>query len=250
MKVLVTRPRQDSGGLARALEARGFLVCIEPLLEINPRPGVSVPLDGVQGFLATSANGVRALATALPAAGEAFGWPLWAVGDATARVAGELGFRRVESAGGDVECLAALVARRVDARDGALVHATGGDRAGDLAGRLGGLGYEVRRMVLYHAVPAATLSPTLLQALDAAELNLAVFFSPRTARTFATLTRAAGRQDACRRIVAYGLSRAVAQALAPLPWAAIRTAARPEQGALLAAVDQDIGCTAAGKETA
>jgi uroporphyrinogen-III synthase len=251
MKVLVTRPREDAVGLARALAERGLTVWLEPLIDIVPDQDATLPLAGIQGFLCTSANGVRALAAALPANGAAFDLPLWAVGDATARTAGDVGFRRVESADGDVEALAALVARRVDARAGALLHATASARAGDLAGRLRDLGYRVRCEVVYSARPATALSPSLLQALDGGELNLAVFFSPRTAQTFVTLTTVAGRQAACRGIVAYALSRAVTEALAGLPWQAVRTAAAPRQDALLEAIDQDVGMggNAAGRKT-
>jgi uroporphyrinogen-III synthase len=237
---LITRPRHDADVLARALEARGFRVFSEPLLAIAPVAGVALPLDGIQGFLATSANGVRALAANLANRAD-FLRPLWAVGDATARAARDAGFGQVESAGGDVQGLARLVAGRVEAGRGALLHAAGETLAGDLAGRLGRLGFEVRRVVLYSAVPATGLSPPLLAALDGGGLELALFFSPRTAETFATLASAAGRQGACRRMTAYGLSPAVAKGLAALPWRAVRTAAAPRQEALLAAIEQDYG---------
>ncbi len=233
-RALVTRPREDSEGITRALESRGFSVQIEPLLEIVIERGVSLPLNGVQGFLATSANGVRALAANL----DDRSLPLWAVGDATAACARELGFRQVESAGGDVEKLAALVSGRVDPRHGALLHAAAGKLAGDLSGRLGSQGYEVRRVVLYEARTATALSPSLIAALEGELIDLALFFSPRTAATFATLAHAVGCQDACRPIAAYALSAAVAGELATLPWRVVRTAAKPEQEALLAAIDQ------------
>ena len=192
-RALVTRPREDALGIAQALAARGVQVQLEPLLEIRPRQGVALPLAGVQGILATSANGVRALAANL----DRRTLPLWAVGDATARCAVELGFSRVESAGGDVESLAGLVARRVDPRQGALLHAAGTAVAGDLAGRLAAHGIEVRRVVLYDALAATALSPALIALLEAACLDLALFFSPRSAATFATLAGAGASAIPC-----------------------------------------------------
>jgi uroporphyrinogen-III synthase len=229
---LVTRPRDDAVGLGAALTARGFRVMVEPMLEIVIARGRTLDLDGVSGLLATSANGVRALAAnAAPR-----DLPLWAVGDATGRAAREAGFRRVESAGGDVTKLAALVARR--APPGLLLHAAGSAVAGDLAALLADRGFTLRRQVLYESRPQPAASPALLAALDQDLLDLALFFSPRTAASFATLTVEAGRAARCRRLVAYALSPAVAQALAGLPWAVVRTAVRPEQEALLAAIDQ------------
>lgn len=232
---LVTRPREDSEGVSRELRARGLEVAVEPLLGIHPRD-VTVDADGVQGILATSANGVRALARVLADRG----LPVWAVGDASARVARDLGYGRVESAGGDVETLAALVKSRCHPADGAFLHAAGSVTAGDLSGRLGEAGFTVRRLVLYEARPATELSAELAGALRADTLDLALFFSPRTAATFATLVRAADLAGATATITAYALSSAVAAELAALPWAAVRVAAAPTQAALLAALEDDL----------
>lgn len=233
---LVTRPREDAKAISGALERRGFAVRIEPLLTIVTKAGSIPAIDGVQGILATSANGVRAFA----AQSAERDLPLWAVGDATARCAGEFGFHRVASAGGDVESLAALVASRAEPNAGALLHVAGTAVAGDLAGRLQRHGFDVRRAVLYEAQPATALSAALCAALDGDELDIALFFSPRTAETFATLTETAGRTESCRKIVACALSPAVAGRLSRLPWQSVIVAARPDQDALLAGIDNEI----------
>ncbi|HIJ61243.1 MAG TPA: uroporphyrinogen-III synthase [Rhodospirillaceae bacterium] len=232
---LVTRPREDAEGIAAALESQGFEVAVEPLLNIVIRQDPALSLDGVQAILATSANGVRALAANL---GERR-LPLYAVGEATARTAREHGFAEVDSAGGDVASLAALVTRRCRPQAGTLLHAAGSKLAGDLAGQLAGRGFTVRRAVLYEAETASTLSDALCRRLAGEGLDLALFFSPRTAATFVTLTLAANLGAACRRIIAYGLSAAVGGALAGLPWQAVRTADRPDQAALLEAIGRD-----------
>jgi uroporphyrinogen-III synthase len=227
---LVTRPREDSHGIATALAELGFTVQVEPLLEIRPVADAQVDPDGLQGILATSANGIRALARALPDRD----LPVWAVGDASARTARELGYRRVESAGGDVDSLAALVAERCRPQDGALLHAAGSVTAGDLSGRLGQAGFTVRRVVLYRAETADCLSDTLTRSLNDGTVDVALFFSPRTAATFATLVNAAGLGETAGRIFAYALSQAVARELSALPWAGVHVAAAPTQAALLA----------------
>lgn len=234
---LVTRPREDSEGVAAELRARGLGVRTEPLLDIRQLDGVTVDTDGIQGILATSANGMRALARALPDRAI----PVWAVGDASARAARELGYTQVESAGGDVDTLAALVTERCDPAKGAFLHAAGSVVAGDLSGQLEGKGFQVRRVVLYEAITATELTGDLTQALNNGGVDLALFFSPRTAATFVTLIQAAGLADACKPITAYALSPAVANALESLPWRAVRTAAAPTQAALLAALDDDLG---------
>jgi len=236
MRALVTRPREDSEAVAAPLRQRGLEVVVEPLLEIVARKDVPIDLEGVQGVLATSANGIRALARRLPERS----LPVWAVGDASARVARDLGYTQVESAGGDVSNLAALVKTRVSPASGALLHAAGSKLAGDLGGELQAAGYTVRRVALYEARQAEALSDPLMAELRGDALDLALFFSPRTAATFVRLTTSADLGPRCRRLTAFALSPAVAEILVALPWAAIITAAVPTQAALLAALDHDL----------
>ncbi len=232
MRILVTRPRADAEALATALAARGHAAIVEPLIEIEPTDA-ALSLDGVQGLLATSANGVRALARVTPRRD----LPLWAVGEATARAARDAGFAAVEAAGGDVGALAELVARRVDPRAGELVHAAGTHVAGDLAGSLESRGYRVRRAVLYEARAATSLSPALVADLRGAGLDAALFFSPRTASVFVTLLRGAGLGKACARVAGFALSAAVARELEAVPWRSLHVADRPDEGSLLGALD-------------
>jgi uroporphyrinogen-III synthase len=236
MLALVTRPREDSEGVAAELRSRGLDVMVEPLLDILPVAGASVDAAGIQGILATSANGIRALARLLPDRT----LPVWSVGDASARVARELGYLVVESAGGDVDTLAELVRARVDPAGGALLHAAGTAVAGDLAGRLGEGGFEVRRVVLYQAHAAGRASDALTAALTNRRVDIALFFSPRTAATFVTLITKAGLAEPLARIAGYALSANVARELAALPWRCLRVAAEPTQAALLAALDDDL----------
>jgi uroporphyrinogen-III synthase len=189
--------------------------------------------DRYQGILATSANGVRALARLVA-------WrdlPLWAVGDASAREARELGFVTVHSAAGDVATLAELVAARADPAAGPLLQVAASRLAGDLAGALTDRGFAVEKAVLYEAEPAYDFSPALIAALAQERLAAALFFSPRTAATFVRLAERRALGQSLRRIKALALSGAVAEALAPLPWRAVAVAERPDQAALLALLD-------------
>ncbi len=234
---LLTRPRKDSEEVAVALGQRGLDVMIEPLLEIVPLPGVPVSTTGMQGILATSANGIRALAAATPDRT----LPVWAVGDATAQTSRALGFSQVEAAGGDVNSLAALVIARCDPCVGSLLHVAGTVVAGDLSGLLRNDGFSVSRVVLYEAKTPQALSNSLKNALREKRLRCALFFSPRTAATFATLVGYAGLRGETGEILAYALSRAVARELEVLPWKGMRVASLPSQAALLAVLDEDFG---------
>jgi uroporphyrinogen-III synthase len=235
MRILITRAAGDAERLAATLTARGHACVIEPLTRIRFIPEAAQTLapflEGTQAALFTSANGVRAFAAATPLRDlRAF-----AVGDATAQAARDAGFGMVESAGGAVEDLAALVLARLKPSGGALLHAAGSVVAGDLQGLLEAAGFNLRRAVLYEAEPATALSAATRDALQRGAINAALFFSPRNAAIFARL--AGGLEDATARIVAVALSRAVAEKLAALPWRRIAVAAAPNEAALIAALE-------------
>ncbi|MBL6959143.1 MAG: uroporphyrinogen-III synthase [Rhodospirillales bacterium] len=229
MRLLITRPRQDAEPLAGLLREMGAQPSVEPLLFIDLEDGPDLDLDGVQALLVTSANGVRALAARTPNRT----LPVLAVGDASARAAGEAGFTDVFSATGDVDGLARLAGDKLDAAAGSLLHAAGSHLAGDLAGLLEAGGYAYRREILYRARPAEALSEETQTVIREGQLDGILFFSPRTAATFVRLLGEAGLQDACGGLVAFCLSPAVAEQVAAVPWSGVRTAEKPEQQALL-----------------
>jgi uroporphyrinogen-III synthase len=234
-RVLLTRPREDAEPLAARLAAMGIESRIDPLLAIVPVQGAAADLSGVQALLFTSANGVRAFTALSPERG----LPAFAVGDQTARALSEAGFSSVQSAAGDVEDLAHLVKHRLDPAQGALLHAAGSKVAGDLAGRLGDAGFTVRRAVLYESRAAEALDAATVQELNEGAFEAALFYSPRTAATFARLAAMAGVVPALERMDALCLSRAVADTLSGIAWRRLRVAERPEQESLLALLGPD-----------
>jgi uroporphyrinogen-III synthase len=231
---LVTRPRAEAAGVAAALAARGMAALIEPMLDIAYRDRAAPDLAGVQAVLCTSANGVRALAR-LCGEREV---RLFAVGDATAARAQAEGFACIASAGGDVGDLARLVGARLSPAAGPLLHICGSDVAGDLAGQLQARGFAVERAVLYEARPAAALSVAAARALASRSVDVALFFSPRTAAIFARLAIQADVAAAMAGVAAVSLSAAADAALAALPFRTRAVAARPDQPSLLAALDR------------
>jgi uroporphyrinogen-III synthase len=234
LRALVTRPREESEGLARALAARGIEPVIEPLMKVHYLAPVALDLGSVQAVLCTSANGVRALARA---SGERR-VPLLAVGDATAARARSEGFTAVGSAGGDVSDLARLAAARLCPQDGQLLHIAGNIVAGDLVEMLRERGFVIERRVLYEARPTMALSQSTVDALRSGSIDFALFFSPRTAAIFAELAGAAGVTECCTTMTAVSISRAADAALGNLRWRDRRIAERPNQSALLAALDR------------
>ncbi|MBL4614190.1 MAG: uroporphyrinogen-III synthase [Magnetovibrio sp.] len=233
MRLLVTRPAEDSQRLISALERAGHEGVAAALLEIRYFEGDELDLNGVQAVLLTSANGVRAFA----ARSEQRDLPALCVGDATAREALALGFLSVKSAAGDVQALAKLCALELDPANGAVLHPAGSKVAGDLAGLVQVDGFSYRREVLYEAIKAQHLPSAALDALVDQSVDGVLLFSPRTGAAFARLVDKANASSHLTAVSAYCLSAAVADKIKDLPWRAVHIAAKPDQASLLALLD-------------
>lgn len=233
MRLLVTRPQEDVAALSEKLVAGGHEVVSAPLLSIQLCRQVPMDRSRVQGLLATSANGVRAMARR----DDFDAWrtvPLLAVGLSTAREAQALGFETVFTAGGDVVSLEQLVTEKCEPDGGPLVHLAGSVVAGDLKGRLEEHGFWVERVVLYEAVPAQTFPENIIEDLTSDKpVEGVLLFSRRTAETFARCCEAADLPGAVSHITAYCLAASAAQPLEGLGLKEMRVASRPSEDALL-----------------
>lgn len=252
MKVVLTRPDPDNEALAQALAARGIECLVAPMLAIESRdaPDLAAALSEAQAVLATSANGVRALAVA----DDHRARPLIAVGDATAEAARQAGFERVTSADGNSAALAVLAEAELDPEAGPLVHVAGTHIAGDLDTILRAAGFDYRRIEVYEAVAAVTLPNALSEALRTDSVDGVVFASPRTAAIFVSLVRDGALTSTLHGTTAYCLSDAVAAAAEKELWQNVSVPARPRIDALIDQVTADLstrgGAATAPNETA
>lgn len=231
MKILVTRPEEDAADTVRRLDEMGHQAVVAPVLDIRFRTDSRIDSDGVQAWLATSRNGVRALVHACVARQI----PLLAVGRSTAELARDAGFEQVHDADGDVGDLIALAAHTLDPANGRLFHAAGKEVAGNLAGDLQARGFDVERRVLYTAEPVAALDDRVVSAIAGRQIDAALFFSARSAGVFASLALGnAGLSLALGQMTAICIGERAARELDGLGFSAVRVAARPNQDALLA----------------
>jgi uroporphyrinogen-III synthase len=230
MRLLVTRPAAETEDFARALAQRGHHCVIAPMMEIRVHRGPPIALDGVQAALATSANGVRALAERA----DRRDVTIYAVGPQTARAAAEAGYLRVHDASGDAKALTEYVARHADLSGGKLLHAAGEETAGRLREALEERGFKVETVALYAACPVEQLPMAAALALREGTLDGVLLFSPRSAQTFANLVTQAGLAPLCERLTAYCISAATAAAAAGLTFDRVAIATAPNQEAMLA----------------
>ncbi len=215
--------------MADRLVAAGHDALVAPVLTIRFMEQAELDLAEVQAIAVTSRNGVTALAKATTRRD----MPVLTVGEATAAAARSAGFKNVAAADGDVASLAALIRETHLPIDGAILHASGSDVAGDLVGDLERGGFTARRVVLYEATAAAGLPPDASAALRDGTIDGVLLYSPRSAAAFAVLLSEAGLERAVESVTAYCLSAAVATAAATLNWRALEIAAEPTSDSLI-----------------
>ncbi len=235
--LVVTRPLSDDATLAEALREVGHTVIHEPMTEIHlihtARAAVERAVhDDPDAVIATSQNGVRALATLT----ELRDLQLVCLGDATAHVAESCGFGRVASAGGDSEKLIEYIAAAYD-EGSRFLYVSAEHVRTDLAAELASRNMQVERVVVYEAVASEQLSETLVEQCRRGQVDGFTFLSQRSASIFAELTEAAGLTPTLAGLSAYALSDAVARPLRTLGWREVRVAAHPTLASLVECVD-------------
>jgi len=188
---------------------------VTPLLAIRPIPQPAPDLTGVATLAFTSANGVAAFAALTPERSHR----VFTVGDATAQAARAAGFAQVESAGGDLDRLAALLRRR-DPGVGPVLVPGAREPAGDLPALLQGH-IEARAVPVYEAVETGAAPPDTFDAV--------LVHSARAGRALEALGPFAGQ-------TALALSAAAAAPLGDHSGLRIRLARTPDETALLAAL--------------
>ena len=233
-RVLITRPIDDAVPLTASLKARSVEALVEPMMTIRSTEEPLPDLDGVQGLLFTSANGVRGFMTRT----DRRDFTAYAVGEATGEAARRAGFTKVEVAGGDVVTLAALVIAQCKPDAGKLIHVAGTHVAGNLSEQLTIAGFVVERAVLYDALSAHSFYPVTVQALKRGEVEAVMLFSPRTAEIFMTLIDDSGAEQSLSAMAAVCLSQAVADRLPDARFRTIIVAVKPDQNAMLDALDR------------
>lgn len=233
MHLLVTRPEPDASELKIRIEALGHQASVCPLIEIEAAPGSALRLDGVQALIATSRNAIRSLA-GNKSLDRMRSLKLFAVGPATAAEARSAGFSDVVEGAAAARDLVPVIAGKVQAANGALLHLAGDTLAFDLKSALEREGFTVLEEVIYRSRAASSLAPAAAEAIRVGTLHGVILMSPRTASVFAELVRGAGLADAARRLRYFCLSEAVARSLDVLAPRDVSVARRPNTEEVLA----------------
>ena len=225
--ILLTRPAAQSARFAMALQQRfvGVNILIAPLIEavflqpfVARRDWAGVIFTSETG--AMSARRIATDGTALPELA-------FCVGDQTARMASDLGFRTV-SAQGDGLALAAMIKAQGGA--GPFLYLHGAHVRVDLGDILNSAGIETVSAVSYDQT-AQPLTPEAVQILQGEGPVITPVFSARTGQLLAAEY---GRVGAMAPLFALGIS---ADVVGDLPTVQRLIAERPDAGAMLLAMD-------------
>jgi uroporphyrinogen-III synthase len=185
MRILLTRPIDDSARTVTALEKLGHEVLVAPLFEVKPLQHQLPQKPDL--LLATSANALRACKPEKFSA-----WldlPFFAVGDATANTAHAYGFGNVTSAGANSIALATLI-RSTASRGSRIVQLAGKPRS-DAAIQALGSDYKLSTIETYETMACGHLPEVISDALKKKTIDAVMHFSPRAATTFIDLVEAA-----------------------------------------------------------
>jgi len=237
MRLVLTRPQDDSERSAIALRARGHDVLVAPLMRIETVNASLRPHWGA--IIITSANAAAAIATH-EMRDALIKLPVYAVGKRSADAARAACFADVSSAGGDLRDLILMIAEHRPDKSAPLLYLAGEDRAGDLIGDLAVHGIAAELAVVYRAVTAPFPSK-LIAALRAGEVDGVLHFSRRSADNYVDGAKKAGIAAQSLSVRHFCLSPQVAEPLITAGAAKVAVAARPDEAALLGLVEATQG---------
>ena len=238
MRLLVTRPQPDADSQAAALRGLGHEAVIAPLLTVEVRDPGPVSVADAQALVVTSRNALRALEE-LGRTPAMIHLPLVAVGEVTAGLAEELGFRDVVTGAGAAEALAPLICENFDPANGALIYLTGEKTAYDLRAPLEAHGFAVMQHVLYATRPVDSIDPDVIEEIRSGALDGVILMSPATARAYVRLLRESNLAECAEKLVHLCLSANVADALSGLSGARSLVASKSTQDDLLALITRE-----------
>ena len=242
MTILVTRPQPDNETTGASLRARGFDVLLAPMLRFEPVALLEDEDADYAAIIVTSANALRAIEAQL----SGHRWlklPLLAVGDRTAAAARRAGFSKIISAAGDSQDLRELILAKARGKKrefgrGPLLYLAGADLSRDLAGELGEHGLTVVTRTTYRMVASSDLSPEVLEAIAANQVQAVLHYSARSARVFVDAVRSAGVEISALAVPQCCISANVATVLREAGASRVALASSPDENSLFVAVDR------------
>ncbi|WP_417452158.1 uroporphyrinogen-III synthase [Kordiimonas sp.] len=228
--ILLTRPIDEAQPTAEKLEAMGHTVIIAPMIRIDP-VSFEIPPDD-RSLIVTSKNGARhGLANIGNKAR-----PIFAVGEQTAEEARKLGFTNVVVGPGTARQMIPTLLECGISEKRKYSYLCGTNISYNISAVLRDEGIDAVDVVTYQARPMRAFSAGVQDAMEEGEIDIALFYSPRTATTFEETAAEYGRSDWLSKMDAIALSTRVREQLIG-PWRSVRYAIMPTEKALLSMLE-------------
>lgn len=229
MNVLVTRPAPDDEETAIELQALGFTPVKDPVLRIEPREWLSPDWEKIDGIIISSKNALAGFAGhAMPKHK-----PYFVVGERTALALRKMGLIHVTGTVERSDDIPALINLQHKPGEGRFVHLTAPHTHNAFYDVLRAEGFSIEPTVIYEAVAATALQAQTIAAIKNGTVNVALFYSARSAEIFVELASKAGISKKLQQIRAVCLSEAVADSCQRNLWQRVDVAKRPTQKHLL-----------------
>lgn len=236
MRILLTRPFEQSQMLSALLKAKDIEVEIFPLMTVHQKGSGQIPKDNYQVMVFTSANSLRF--SDLDHLSK--NTMIFTVGNKTASEAQALGFTAVISADGNLEKLSETIKNKLSPADGPLLYIRGKHTAGPLADDLRAARFDVSEHVVYETRPVAKLDKVVINMLLHRHIDFIPFYSQRSALIFKELITRASLENSLAHITALCISKNVAKEIGSLPWKTIMISDRPTQSDLFKLIAVDL----------
>ncbi|MCJ8520193.1 uroporphyrinogen-III synthase [Pseudorhizobium tarimense] len=238
MRVLVTRPADSSRRTAERLSAVGHQPIVLPLTEPEHHPDdVLEALRQLHSAIVlTSAEAVRVLHSLGNVLHPYLSGPVFAVGEATASAARELGFEEVRAADGTAIGMLDLFRGELRAltANHPLLYIAGNPRATTLEDGFADHAIPFETVEGYRMKPVAIDEDMLAAALEAPPLDAVLLYSRATAERFFGLPLRPKQIEMLATARILCLSSNVAEAVPSALQANVTVAARPDEYSLLA----------------
>lgn len=225
LKVLITRPDEEAIITQNLLRQRDIVSDKQEFLTIHHQD-CAINVKNYAALIFTSRQAVRSFVRSNNILAD---MPVFCVGEATAILCRDEGFREIYCANGTVADLQALLNKESFARN--ILYVCGRDIATLLVHP------QLEEVVVYYAEQVKEVDGAIEEALLQQQYSHILFYSVRTAQAFCDYIRFTNEENILNQTKALCLAPSMVKFLSVLPWGDIQVAKAPNQNALLELFD-------------
>ncbi len=243
MRVVVTRPEASGLKTSKLLRERGHDPVFLPLTRPthDAKAAIAAIAKTPASFAVTSAEAIRALVSSGADLSANLHRPLFAVGDASAKVARGAGFRAIVTGDSDGSALAQRIADDDASHRGTVLYLAGTPRDQGFEHRLGELHVPFETVEIYSMQPVIWPREQVQERIADAPIDAILFYSSEAVRMFFGLM---DREDFFDRLLHCKMICISSKVLSHIPAAfqnTSRASATPSEFAMFDLLDRNAG---------